>query len=138
VGLAMIIAGCGHTPLSISQLRGNASRICSSANARINRIPTPASPGGEATFLKRGIRVLTPELAQLRTLRPTSDLVGDYVAALDAFSQKLGALNGAVRSLNERDDPVFTAKALQRRLAPIEDREDGAWQALKIPACVNQ
>lgn len=82
--------------------------------------------------------MLTPELTQLRALRPSSDLVRDYSTALEAFSQKLSALNVAVRSLKKQDDPVFTVKALERRLGPIESRENRAWGALKIPACVNQ
>jgi len=65
-------------------------------------------------------------------------VAANYSAALDAFSQKLDALNGARHTLDKQGDPVVTVKSLQQQLAPIESRADRAWTALKIPACANQ
>jgi hypothetical protein len=132
------VGGCGATPLSVTQLRSSAARICSLARRQTDRIAAPASPDGTSAFLKRGIAVLKPELSQLRALQPPHQLADEYATSTSAFSQKLGALDGTVHSLAGGADPTVAIKLLQQQLTPIEAREDGAWEALEIPACVNR
>lgn len=139
VGLAALaVSGCGSTPLSTSQLRSGATRVCLLASRQTDRIATPASPAGSDMFLARGIAVLKPELATLRTLRPPSDLADVYATSMNAFANKLRALKDTIRDLSGGEDPVIAIKTLQQELAPIESQENGAWQALQIPACVNR
>jgi hypothetical protein len=135
---SIAVAGCGGGALSMSELRTQATRVCLVADTATGRIPTPASPNATDPFLRRGIAVLAPELAQLRALKAPSDVADVYSTALLAFSRKLNALKSALHGLDRGADPVSAVQGLQHRLGPIESAEDGAWQALQIPACVNR
>ena len=136
--VALLLAGCGGSGhLSGDQLRSRATALCATAGRQTERIPTPAAPAGGRAFLKRGIDALTPELRALRQLKPPDDLAQVYATGVGAFTQKLSALKAAVRDLDSGTNPVTAMTALQQRLAPIEQAEDGAWQALEVPACMN-
>jgi hypothetical protein len=131
------VTGCGSTPLSTTDLRADATRMCATATTQTAAIPAPQSPAASGAFLKRGIAILRPELAGLRALKPPGDLAQVYSISVNAFSGKLHALEATVRDLGAGGDPVIAMKVLQQRLAPLESEEDGAWQALQIPACLN-
>lgn len=135
---ALTLAGCGSTALSTQQLRSSATRVCTTARAQTNRIPTPAEPAGGTAFLRRGVTVLGPELTQLRSLRPPSDLARTYATALGAFALRLSELRSTVHQLEGGADPVIAIKTLQQHLAPLESQERGAWDSLQIPACGNE
>jgi hypothetical protein len=135
---ALVLSACGSSRLSADQLRARATRVCSIAGQRTNRIATPTAPAGGARFLKAGIAVLTPELAQLRALKPPSDLADVYATSISSFSRKLDLLRSAAHQLDSGANPVSAMTALQQRLAPVELAEDGAWRALQVPACLNR
>lgn len=137
---ALVLAGCGGGSSSPSnaQLRSQATRVCATANQRSDGIATPQSPGGGLLFLKRGLAVLRPELAHLRTLRAPSELSDAYAVSLTAFSRELHELEKTAHGLASGNDPVLAIKTLQARLAPLETREDGAWRKLDIPACMER
>jgi hypothetical protein len=136
--IAVLLAGCGgSSKLSGDQLRTRATTLCADAGHQTDRIPTPSSPAGGAAFLKRGVAVLEPELAGLKVLKPPTELAQVYSTSIGAFSQKVNAIKAAVRELGSGANPVTAMTALQQRLAPIELAEDGAWQALEVPACLN-
>ena len=132
---ALLIVGCGSGSLSSSDLRRQATQICQSARSASNRIPAPRGPAGGATFLRRGIAVLKPELSRLRTLHASGGSASVYSTALGAFSEKLRLLQEAVGALDAGADPVSTFKNLQQQLQPLEGRENEAWRSLEIPAC---
>ena len=137
--VAALLAACGSAPeLSDTELRTRATSACNAANHQTARIPTPHSPTDAETFLKRGVAAFTPELSRLRALRPPSDLADVYKTSVDAFSKKLTALRTTLANVRRGRDPVVAMQALQQRLAPIEATEDGAWNALQVPACVNR
>jgi hypothetical protein len=138
VAVAVLVAGCGSSRLTPTQLRTRATAFCIVAGRQTNRIATPASPAQGADFLRRGIAVLTPELAGLRTLKAPDELAQVYSSSIQAFSQKLDALKAAVHEMDSGANPVTAMTALQQRLSPIESAEDGAWRALEVPACVNR
>ncbi|MGI8864441.1 MAG: hypothetical protein ACR2JH_08605 [Solirubrobacteraceae bacterium] len=135
---ALILGGCGSSPLSSSDLHDDATRVCRSVSRLANRIPTPTSPAGTEVFLRRGIAALSPELAGLRALHPPSDVADVYTASVKAFEQKLTYLKDALGELRNGEDPVIALKTLQRELTPVETQENGGWQALQIPACVGR
>ncbi|MGI8412977.1 MAG: hypothetical protein ACR2QA_10945 [Solirubrobacteraceae bacterium] len=135
---AVAICGCGGTSLSTAQLRRQATRICAAARVRTVRIPTPVNPAGGAAFLAGGTAVLSPELAALRRLTPTGDPARTYMRTIDAFSQMLAELHAGVIGLHRGSDPVIVIKTLQAHLAPLESVQQRGWEALGIPACVNQ
>jgi len=138
-GLAALALGaCGRTQLSTSQLRADATRVCTIATAQANRIASPSAPAGGAMFLRRGVRVLSPELAALRTLNVPRAASETYRSALTAFSQELDVLKAGIRDLDRGADPVAAIKNAQRRLAPLESRQDAAWQALGLPGCTDR
>jgi hypothetical protein len=136
--IAFAVSGCGGSQLSMDALRDQAGQVCDAAMARANRIRPPSTPAGTRVFLERGVAALRPELAQLRALRPPSDVADVYSLALGAFSRKLMLLDDTIRGLGRGTDPVIAIKTLQQGLAPAESAENGAWQALEIPACLNR
>jgi hypothetical protein len=133
----LVLAGCGSKPLSSGELQSQATRVCTLASQQTNRIRTPASPAGTAVFLRQGIAVLTPALAQLRRLRAPSDVADVYKASVKAFAEKLGFLRAAEHDIAGGQDPVAAMQTLQEQLSPIVSQENGGWQALDIPACIN-
>jgi uncharacterized lipoprotein YmbA len=134
--MALVLAACGASSPSATQLRLAATRVCASAAARAERIATPVAPAASADFLRRGLAVLTPELAQLGRLRAPSDLAATYSSALRSSAGLRTLLGAAVQSLSRGADPVSTVQTLQRQLAPLEARGDAAWRALQIRACI--
>jgi hypothetical protein len=135
---ALAVAGCGSKPLSNGELQRQATRVCTQAGARTDRLPTPGSPAGTIAFVRRAVAVMSPELAALKGLKPPGDVADVYSTAIDAFTKKLTALKDSVRDLRGGADPVIAIKTLQQQLGPLESQEDGAWQALAIPACLNR
>jgi len=140
--LAMLAAamavGCGSSPLSASDLRQQASAICSRADRQITRIPTPGSEGAGNSFLKQGIAALDPELNDLKTLKPPADEAEVYQSGIKALGAELDAVKSATAKLDQGADPVRTFRQLQDTLAPLETDADNAWRALSITACVSR
>jgi hypothetical protein len=137
----LALAGCGgaaKNSLSASDLRTQATRLCTIARKQTDRIATPTGPATAAAFLNRGLAVLDPELKALRQLHPSGDLGQVYATAIDAFAQKVNALRTAAATLAGNGDPVVTMKSLEQQIAPLEGQENGAWLALEIPACLNR
>jgi hypothetical protein len=135
---AVLLTGCGSDRLSDAALRSKATVLCASAGRQASRIQTPSAPADGERFLRRGIAILSPELAALRKLKPPSDLQDVYEDALSSFSQKLELLRKTDQQLRSDGNPVTAMTALQQHLAPIELAEDGAWRALDVPACLNR
>jgi hypothetical protein len=138
LAVAALAGGCGDSSLSDPALRARATQICSAATKQSDRIGTPTSPSAGAAFLRKATRVFRPELKALRGLRPSKDAASTYRTALNAFAQKLDALDTTARALASGGDPVIAIKGLQTRLTPLLAQEDGAWRALAITACVNR
>jgi hypothetical protein len=135
---AAAIAGCGGSGrLSSSDLANQATQICALASKQTDRIKSPINPTGSAVFLRQGITALTPELAQLRKLHPPADAQDVYTTAINSATKKLALLRTASAQLAHGDDPVSTLQSLEQQLAPVVQQENGAWQSLGIPACVN-
>jgi hypothetical protein len=132
---ALLLAGCGATPLSVKALISRATVVCDRATVRTNLIPTPTIPAGGKRFLSHGAASLQTELTTLRRLRPPASESKSYETALAALGQIVAELNSAVRALAHGGDPIDTIEAVQRRLAPVEVRESQAWRALDVPAC---
>jgi hypothetical protein len=134
----LALTGCGSSSLSTSRLRADATNICLRADAQSVRIQPPATPAGTSAFMRRGVAVLTPELAQLRRLRPPARERGAYSTMLGAFERELSILRTTSDGLDRGADPVSTIKTLQERLAPVESDEAAASRQLQIPACVSR
>jgi hypothetical protein len=134
--VVLALAGCGSSPLTTGVLRARATRICRLASGRADRIPTPVLPVQGLTFLKRGIAVLQPELTALVKLHPGGQAAPVYATALQAFRGELAMVKATAESLRRDADPVIAVKTLQRQLAPLQARENAAWESLEIPACL--
>jgi hypothetical protein len=136
---AVLVGGCGGSQtLSSGELHVQATQLCTQASLETGRIRTPATPTGSVAFLQRGIEVMTPELAKLRALRPASDVADVYSTSITAFTKKLAAMKDAVRDLNGGEDPIVAVKTLEQSVGPLVVAENGAWQALQLPACVSR
>jgi hypothetical protein len=136
--LGIMFAGCGSSPLSTSELHNDATRVCLLASRQTDRIATPNSPAGTEAFLRRGIAALTPELAGLQSLHPSSEVADVYNAAVKSLGQQLAFLKDALHDLQKGQDPVIALKTLQQELAPIKAQANGGWDALQIPACLSR
>jgi len=134
----LLIAGCGSAAPSLRAFRASATTICSTAELKSAAIAVPSKPAGEAAFLRRGVALLRPELVRLRKLRAPASVADVYSTALTAFGGKLNALERTLSGLQSGTDPILSIKGLERRVAPLEASEDGAWQALEVPACLNR
>jgi hypothetical protein len=132
---AVLLAGCGSTALTDSQLRSRAGRICTLATQRTDGIATPRMPTQEASFVSRGIAAMTPEVTALRRLRAPGDMADDYRDAVEATGAELTALRSTLKGLRAGNDPVVAIKTLQQQLAPAEFKAGIAWSALELPAC---
>jgi len=132
---AVLLAGCGSSTLTDTQLRSRATRICRLAQARTDRIATPTLPSQGARFLGRGIAALAPELTSLQRLRAPTHLAGDYRDALRSTGAELAALRSTLKGLRTGNDPVVAIKTLQQQLDPAEARARRAWTTLELPAC---
>jgi hypothetical protein len=138
VALALLMSACGGaSSLSARQLRARATRACAAATARLDSIPTPKAPAAGASFLRRGIAALGPELARLATLHPTGELGAAYDRARTATEQELAALKSSLKGLRAGNDPVVAIKTLQTELVGLEKRATAAWRQLEIPGCVD-
>ncbi len=133
--VAALLAGCGSTALTDSQLRTRAGRICTLATQRTDHIATPRMPTQEAAFVSRGIAAMTPEVTALRRLRAPGDMADDYRDAVEAIAAELTALRSTLKGLKAGNDPVVAIKTLQQQLAPAEFTAGIAWSALELPAC---
>lgn len=136
--VALALSGCGTASPSMTRLRLEATRVCAQALARSARIEPPAVPARTAAFLRRGIAVLTPELAELRALTAPSEQAGVYSDALAALAREVTLLATTIHGLDRGADPVSAVKTLQKRLAPVESAGDAAWTKLQVPACGNR
>ena len=133
----LALAGCGSSSLSATALRNQAAEVCTTANRLTAAIPTPRSPAASSAFLRRGLAVFEPELASLRVLSAPGDLDQAYAVSLDAFADKLQALSLAITRMRAGADPRTTIAGLAHRLAPLDSKENRAWRALEIPACLS-
>jgi hypothetical protein len=138
VALAVVVAGCGAASPSLARLQAQAAGVCTWTQARSTRIEAPRVPAQTPAFLRRGIAILTPELAGLRRLRAPSEQSGAYATALQSLARERTILSGTVQDLDRGADPLSTIKTLQHRLAPVEADDDAAWRTLGVPACVER
>jgi hypothetical protein len=136
--VALAVPGCGSRSLTMARLVAQATRICTRAVDQGARIAPPAVPSQSGTFLRRGIRTLTGELADLRALKVAHAQAGTYSIAVDSITEELLILTARVHDLDRGSDPVPTVKALQRQLAPVEAKGDAAWRTLGVLACVTR
>ena len=137
--LALAAAGCGGSSSSLSAhaLRTAAARVCSVATQRLNRIPTPHVPSQGASFLRRGIDALRPELVALSAMHPDGELGIHFRKARSATGQELTVLQSSLKGLKSGNDPIVAMKTLQTELAPLETQAGTAWRALGVPACAD-
>jgi hypothetical protein len=103
--VAVALAGCGAGSLSAVQLRTAATRVCSAAGRRLNRIRTPARPAQGAAFLSRGIAALRPELAALGRLRPSGGMAGALDRGRAATAKMLNVLESTLKGLKKKLRP---------------------------------
>ncbi len=132
---ALLLAGCGSSSLSGTQLRRKAGRICETAQRASEAIAAPTDPSEGQRFLRHGIAALAPQVTALHGLNPPSDLQDDYTTALRATDHELALLRSALRGLQGGNDPVVAIKTLQDALGPAEDDAARAWHELDVPAC---
>jgi hypothetical protein len=132
---AALLAGCGSSALTDTQLRSRAGRICALAARRTDRVATPTMPSQEASFIRRGIAAMTLEVTALQRLSAPGDMADDYRDAVEATSAELTALRSTLKGLKAGNDPVVAIKTLQQQLAPAEMKASIAWSALELPAC---
>jgi hypothetical protein len=138
LALALAAAGCGgSSSTSARQLRTGAARVCAVATQRLNSIPTPQIPSEGASFLRRGIAALQPELAALSAMHPDGDVGVHFRKALNATEQELKVLQSSLKGVKAGNDPIVAIKTLQTQLAPLEKQASAAWRALGVPECAD-
>lgn len=132
------LAGCGAATLSASDLRAQATRICTRANAATRRIPAPSDPDHAERFLREGVAALRPAAQALRRLQPPAELKESYAQAVTLNAQAVALVERRERAIARGEDAPTAFSDLQAALDPITRIEDATWQALQIPACVTR
>jgi len=135
---ALVLAGCGGSPLSSKQLEAQVTHICTATSLRTSRIASPVSPAASAAFLDRGAIALTPELRALQAIHPPGEVADVYTATVGSLAQKIRELRETAREIARGSDPVKALQRLQRKLGPLESQENDGWQALQLPACLSR
>ncbi len=130
----IVLAACGTNKLTPTQIRRQATRICTLAAQRTAAIAVPERPSGGQRFLGLGIAGLAPEVRQLRALGRNATLD----TAVTAMDGELAALRSSLTGLRAGNDPVVAIKTLQQELEPLERRANAAWRTLRTPACVSR
>jgi hypothetical protein len=130
--------GCGSPPLSVSQLRSSATRVCQTAARRGDQIPRPSSVDATGLFLRSGITILRQQLTGLRELHAPAKLARTYASAVNDVQQQVRYLEAARRQLSAGGAPIRTMRVLQSELTPTEAQADSDWRSLDIPACASQ
>jgi hypothetical protein len=133
-GLAL--GGCGETSLNAAQLRTQATKICTRAAARMDRIAPPSGPEQGERFLREGIAALRPAAEALQQLDPPSDLRESYKQAVKLNAQALALIERHERAIARGEDAATEFRALQAALDRVIPIERSTWQALQIPACI--
>lgn len=133
---AALLAGCGEASLSASQLRTQASAICTRAAAATDRIALPTTPDQGDAFLRDGLAGLRPAAAQLSRLKAPAELRRRYDRAVQLAGQEIALIARHERELARGEDAVGTFRALQAALDPLTSEENAYWRGLDIPACV--
>ena len=136
--LVLIVRGCGDDSLSAGELRSQAGEICARANAVTDRVAVPNAPAGGERFLDEGLAELRPAHVRLAALKPPEELRTDYERAVALNLEQLTLLGRAARSIRGGADTIDAFGALQRALAPVVARENDAWRALDVPACMRR
>jgi hypothetical protein len=132
------IGGCGSTPLSLKDLRQDATAVCQTAARRTARIAAPTAPAETGAFLAGGIAALTPELHDLRALDPPGADATEFRTATGALAESIDLLRQTRAAIVHGTDPAAAIRGLQSTLAPVRARGSAAWTGLGIPACVNR
>ncbi|HSO99280.1 MAG TPA: hypothetical protein VLP43_10045 [Solirubrobacteraceae bacterium] len=135
---ALLTGGCGSTPLSLKDLRQDATAICQTAVRRTAQIAAPAAPDGTSAFLAAGIAALAPELHDLRGLNPPSAQQASFRTATGAAARSLALLRETRTAIAHGTDAAAAVRGLQSSLAPVQARGNSVWQQLGIPACVSR
>jgi hypothetical protein len=135
--VTVALAGCGSSPLSLNDLRTQATAICQTATTQAGRIGTPSTAAATRAFLAAGAAVLKSEVTKLQKLDPPSAQAGQYRTAVGAVSEELQLVRQTLAAV-AHTDPATAVGGLQRALTPVRSRGDAAWRALGIPACISR
>jgi hypothetical protein len=134
--VVLALGGCGETSLTASQLRTQATNICTRASARTDRIALPSGPDQGGRFLRAGIAALRPAAHALQRLDPPSDLRESYAQAVQLDAKALALIERHERAIAHGEDAAAEFRALQAELDRVIPIERSTWQALQITACV--
>jgi hypothetical protein len=139
-GLALLavsaLAGCGGVSASVRDLRSDAGTVCRQINHTFRGLSGPTTEAQAAKFLSGGAVRLAAQLQRLRQDNPPRDVADVFHAGLGALDQEVVVLGGAVRAINQGEDPALAYRLLKQRLAPLESQANDAWQALQIADCL--
>ena len=136
--LLLALAGCGDDSLSASQLRTQASAICTRTAAATDRVALPSAPAQGDLFLRQGRAHLRPAAARLRALKAPQDLRQRYDGAAKLAGQEVALIARSEQALARGDDPADTFRQLAAALQPLTTEENAYWRGLGIDACVRR
>jgi hypothetical protein len=136
--LALALGACGDGSLGASELRTQASAICTKTAAATDRVAVPSTPAQGGRFLQQGIAHLRPAVAQLRELKAPEQLRRSYDRAVELAGRELALIVRDERAIAGGDDVIDTFRRLEAALEPLTMQENAYWRALQIPACVRR
>jgi hypothetical protein len=136
--LALLLAVAGTAQAQSPTLyKSQASSICRATSAKLNKIPEPPSIKYLGIFLKAALPHIRAQYNALRKLTPARAqrfLVGK---ALAAERTQIAGISAWIKELEAGGNPQTTYNKWDKRMSPVSDAEDAAWEKLGIKACAN-
>jgi hypothetical protein len=122
--LATLVAasGCGGDDrLSQDEFRQQANAICAKYDTRIKALGSPTSPAEIPDFVRQGVPLLRQGIAELRALKPPSEVQDDYDRMLDETAKAIPAAQSLAEAAEKGD-----AAAVQDAIAAAQTANEAS------------
>jgi hypothetical protein len=108
--------GGGDDRLSQDEFRQQANAICAKYDAKIKALGSPSSPADIPDFVRRGIPLLRQGIAELRALKPPTELQNDFDRMLNETAKAIPAAQ-SLAAAAEKADAAGVQKAIAQAQA---------------------
>lgn len=135
---AFMLVGCGDGRLDSSDLREKVSAACNKAHVALEKIKDPKTADQVTVFINQASAATAILLADLRKLRPPSDLQQEYNLAVSVLNDQSQAMKDAAQRIRTGADPVVELRSLAQANQELIGRERIAWEGLGVDNCFNR
>jgi hypothetical protein len=120
-GATASACGGGDDRLSQDEFRQQANAICAKYDEKIKALGSPSSPSEVPDFVRQGIPLLRQGIAELRALKPPTELDADYNRMLDETAKAIPAAQSLADAAEKGD-----AAAVEEAIAAGQKANDAS------------